>query len=843
MPKRTRWLPPAIVLVLLVAAAVIEAVGGLAGNAASSAARWPGPLDIVRKHPFIALFLAAGVVAAYGFVDWFRHRDDPPPATAAEVAAGVDQIRQHIDRNNQVPDTQDERLGRFPPYAAALLRTAEHDLPAIWKIVEPFVDDANDPVALAREWASMPPNALHDLPALGHLVVAETLAAYGQPQAGIDQLLAAVHLGVAGRAVWLTRAALTAGGMDGETVPAIEQLLADAERIDSGYPVLRAAIATRDCRWSDVQASLATFSPTVVWERDSRATLLANAAFQEGRQDEAIDQLEAVAGETDSAGVLLSLAHLLRARSVQGGGDSRWKDAFRAGDLAVRARNLRRLWRGDSAEAVVAAAEAAILADSPASAWTVTRSTPDGDATPSESADARVLPLAALGAALTGRASEAQQLVSTAPPGYVRLRVEAEIVSTIARNDDHAAARTAWTDCYQAASTDDQKLQALRGLAMEGATDTSALAELRERHPAAVEDIETVFAVMSIDGADVDTQLRACESRTALASIRRAEILRINDPQAAADVLSDATERWHDPRLLLMAVDCYVDAGEWEKADPLAQRVIAESGTLWPGRTTVLRRMMRIQHGLQNWPRLITTCEALLELDQNDEDARWGLAYAQYRNGDPEKAWATLNRPHPISATQATADRAGFFLELARRYAAAEPLARKALQILDAFADDHDVHAAVILAITMRADQTVLPDDIGAQVTETWQSYIDRYPDSTTLERHTIREDDDNPLAEIEPLLRQQAEAYAETVKFIKEKVVPVGLLGRVVGKPYSAIFVYRPLGYHAANSVGEQDVAIEGGMAQLATSTPCFVDASALYTLTLVGAHVIPQW
>jgi hypothetical protein len=107
--------------------------------------------------------------------------------------------------------------------------------------------------------------------------------------------------------------------------------------------------------------------------------------------------LQAGTTETSSAGLLLQLARLLRARSVLGGGDSRWRDAFRSVEVALRARNLRRSWRGDSAEAVAAAAEAAIIADDPGQVWSLTRPAPDGEATAGEAGDPRVLPLAAMG--------------------------------------------------------------------------------------------------------------------------------------------------------------------------------------------------------------------------------------------------------------------------------------------------------------------------------------------------------------------------------------------------------------------------------------------------------------
>ncbi len=151
------------------------------------------------------------------------------------------------------------------------------------------------------------------------------------------------------------------------------------------------------------------WSPSTVWERDTALTVLGGALVEQQKLDDAVTVMEAGTTETSSAGLLLQLARLLRARSVLGGGDSRWRDAFRSIEVALRARNLRRSWRGDSAEAVAAAAEAAIIADDQGQVWSLTRPAPDGEATAGEAGDPRVLPLAAMGAALTGRIAQARE--------------------------------------------------------------------------------------------------------------------------------------------------------------------------------------------------------------------------------------------------------------------------------------------------------------------------------------------------------------------------------------------------------------------------------------------------
>ncbi|NJP34791.1 tetratricopeptide repeat protein, partial [Micromonospora thermarum] len=802
-------------------------------NAGSAEGRWPGWLDLVRRHPFWSVAILGLASVTVIAVTVIRENGGPAPASTVDLCAAEGRLQRRFDEAELDKAGTDDRLEALPPYPRALIRDSG-DRAAIWKVVAPFADAAVDPRRLASEWAAAPPPAIDELPAVGQLAVAELLVAHGQPAAAVEHLRAALRLGATPRAYWLVRAAQMVWTTEGQSSRRATDLLTEAQGVDPGYPLLKAVRLIDSGEWKGAEDALTGWFPSAPGERDTALSVLGVTLEQQQRLDEAISAIEGGAIATSNAGLLLQLSRMLLSRSVQGGGDSRWKDAYRSIEVALRARNLRRSWRGDSAEAVVAAAEAAIIADDHQQVWSITRPPPDGDATTNEAADDRVLPLAAMGAALTGRIAKARDLVANAPDGYVRKRVEAEIASSPLRDGAPGTTATAaWMDVYRASTTDEQKLQALRGLAMEGATDQIALDDLRPRYPQVIAEIEMAVEVMSISGPSADERLRELESRTPLASVRRADLLRPRDPELAASVLADATARWNDPRLLLLAVDCYIDAGRWADADSLAQQAIADSGMLWPGRTTLLRRIVFVQSFLANWPKVATACRALLEVDPNDDDARWNLAFARFRSGELHDAWRTLNRSS-VAAEVSTPHRAIFLLDLVRRYGDATRVARTALEMLRAFPDDQGVHAAAINAVTMRADRADLPDDIGLQVTAAWSSFIERYPDSEVMTRYTIHEGD-NPLAEIESQLREHEAAYRQVLSMVQDQMLPIGLFDRVVGKPYSAIFPYRPLGYHRAAFSASHDITVELEMACSASTNICIIDASALYTLALI--------
>jgi hypothetical protein len=263
----------------------------------------------------------------------------------------------------------------------------------------------------------------------------------------------------------------------------------------------------------------------------------------------------------------------------------------------------------------------------------------------------------------------------------------------------------------------------------------------------------------------------------------------------------------------------------------MAQQALTESGPLWPGRATVLRRLANVDMTLHDWPGTMSACRALLELDDRDDDARWILAYCQARDGDPAEAWRTLRRhgePRPT-----TPDRAVFLLDLVRRFCDAAQVARTALSQLHAFPDDETVHLAAMNAINLRVDRADLPEDIGQEVTEAWRLFFERYPASTRIVQYSLA---DNVLpADMEAMMRAHAAGYQAARDHVLNNLVPIGMLSPVVGEPYAAIFLYRPLGMNRIASPIEQDIDIELRHAQVAQDQGCVVDASALYTLTLI--------
>jgi len=816
--------------VITAAGVVLSVLLALAVNEANTLDRWPGWLDLIKRHPVRAVAFIMAAACVLSTISLFIDRRGPELASSADLLDSEDRIKAHIDERSQMPPERSRLIAQLPPYSRELVLGSGDDQSTILLMVKSFADPAIDPYALAREWGASAPESLERLPAVGRLVVAELLHAYGESSAAIVQIRAAVQMGVASRAFWLVRAAQFAAMVFDEGAPQVEELFDEAAAVDSGYPLLigsRHAVAER---WQAAEDVLASWDPGSFWESETRATLRGAVLARLDRLDQAIAVLQDGGADAHTAGTLILLAKLLLQRSARCAGDSRWADALRAIEAALGARNQRRAWRGDSAEAVAVAAEAALAADDPQQAWAIARPAPQGDANKQEAADGRVLLTAAMAAALTGRTSQARQLAAETDDDYQRARIAAEIASA---EQGGQAAADAWQRAFQACTSDDQRLHALDRMAKEGFVVQEALEALRPNYPEAIEDIELNYAIMSVTGPDADEQLRAWEARSPLASVRRADLVRRADPEKAAAILTDATVRHHDPHLLWLAIDCYTDAGEWSRAEALAEQTLVNSGMLWPGRASVLRRLLVITWALRDWPKVASTSQSMLEIDAGDDDARWALAIAQVHIGEFEHAWNTLNRG--VTAIQATTPgRFHYLLELTRRFGDAERVARTALGAITRFPDDHEVHAAALHALALGPDLSDLAEDVSGEIAAAWSTFFERYPDSRYFSAYALSEGE-NPFADIEEAERTRAHGYRDVLATIRDQQLPIGILGHFSGKPYAATFLYRPLGYHLAGSAAQSDIDYELGVAREARDRPVLVDASALYTLALL--------
>ncbi|MGH3928540.1 MAG: hypothetical protein ACRDTF_01020, partial [Pseudonocardiaceae bacterium] len=154
------------------------------------------------------------------------------------------------------------------------------------------------------------------------MVVAELLLGYGQAAAAVEHLRKAVDWGATPRAYWLVRMARIQV-TPGEDDPArVDRLLDEAEQVDAAYPLVAAMKSFVADDWNQTVRALEGWNPPTFWEQETAVVFRYAALLSMDKLDEAISALDSGPSEFRSASVLLQLAQLLRARAVQGTGDS-----------------------------------------------------------------------------------------------------------------------------------------------------------------------------------------------------------------------------------------------------------------------------------------------------------------------------------------------------------------------------------------------------------------------------------------------------------------------------------------------------------------------------------------
>jgi tetratricopeptide (TPR) repeat protein len=291
--------------------------------------------------------VASGPVRITG--DKVAGRDLTINVTGHNAAAGDQIIHQHFTP----PDTDafiDERLPGLPPAVRqAIGRLRLQDQALAVRLAGVLADTRAASSDMVQDLTSIPtPPWLEgpNIPVDAWVAIGEFASAHGSYRAAAATFAKVADLGVPVRALWLARAAL-AMHQAGEQ-QAADGYLTDAERLTSGnvpfVGAVRAAIAGDA---AGVLAAAGSPEDLTALEPVELAMLCATAYAAQGDRDTAITAFEALADRYPSVGgFALRAAQLRLERVASSTSPGHASDVRRARQLAIRARDARRTWRG-----------------------------------------------------------------------------------------------------------------------------------------------------------------------------------------------------------------------------------------------------------------------------------------------------------------------------------------------------------------------------------------------------------------------------------------------------------------------------------------------------------------
>jgi tetratricopeptide (TPR) repeat protein len=776
--------------------------------------------------------VAGGAVRITG--DRVAGRDFTINVTGHNAAAGDLHVHQHFSP----PDADaflDERLPALPPAvreAIERLRVQDRTLPV--QLARVLADARVAPNETVQDLTGVPVPAwlaAPDTPVDAWVAVGEFAIAHGAFRAAAATFAKVADLGMPVRAVWLARAALAMHQAGDQQ--AADRYLTDAERLTSGnVPFVGAVRAALAGDAAGVLAAAGAPSDLTALEPVELALLCATAYEAQGDRDTAIAAFDALAERyPDVGGFALRAAQLRLERVANNTSPGHASDVRRARQLALRARDVRRAWQGDSAEAVAVACNAALIAGDFDRALAYGLAAPTGEATPAEAMAPAVLQPTATAAIVLGQRDLAMRLINHVPDPAG----QAILLGQLAERDPSTAAqaRAAYHRAFSLATDDGQRLEIVQGLAELGEWPLPWLEELQTRSP---ELAEYFIALSELARGLHDQAIRRLRPRQGT-SLMAAKLLaeverragRIDD---SVRTLRAAAGRFDDPRSLAIAAETLFEAGRKHEARTAALEALSTTPTDSPDRSR-LRRLLAQEAGeRRDWPVVEQQARAMLDEGATGSEARWLLIQALHNQGRVEDAWRIACQAPPLEA--ANEQEARLWLALHSRFASDAATVEQALELVDRYGQSEEFAAPAISAILMMTRNAALPEPTVMRLQQATGAFFERFPASTLLQRITV-EDPEALLNEFRRQLEPGAAQYAEIRRHVAQGEYPVGMLAMAARKPYAEALLRRGPGFLLAHPA---DPALAEHELQLATDAldgTAVIEPSALHLASLI--------
>ncbi|MEH0655732.1 tetratricopeptide repeat protein [Streptomyces scabiei] len=761
--------------------------------------------------------------------------------------------QQHVTQEGEknrsaILSTQDEIISRIDDsnrFDSAVLtlnslrRREAQELRLNWKSVEIAVA-ALDGNRLHRgemlaQWASNPPSWLNGAPAEGLLWLANLTADYAE-QESIARVFyeMAISAGAFPHDYWVARAAISLGK---EVSSAEVQEYIDSHR-RGDHPFLSSVEAFIDNRFDDAITLLESWDPQGDSEASISASLKVSSLAGLGKITEAINLAKSVAEETDLAGLATRAAELLLVRATSGRSEHRLMDCQEALSLALQARNRRRSWFGDSVEPLVIAVKAAQLCGDIERSWSLMQLPPQGEALMRETKDERLQSQAALTAALTGRFDEARQILSHVDDAFTVAQVQAVMAEVaLEEGDDASELRRLWTDVWNLARNDMERIFAAMGMAEAGA-DLPDLTELARENADAVEEIKVVWKAMAGDRRNNLAALRVGATKSRLLVVKLAQYHFVKgDFSLAAATLRAGAERWSDAHLMSMAARRFQEANQREEARSAARSAMHLGGPGWAGSAPMFALLVEVESADGDYEAASEAARSLLALDPHDDNARWALVKCLISRVKIDEAWRVLAY-HGEPAAPRTKEETLIWLGLCAKYYVGADFAGKALRLIQNWSDDEEVLGRFLQTfhvIGPRSAELPLTDVDREQLQAVAAEFVSKFPESVHW-RAVPLGPDDNPLAPLESQLREDHERMKGVRKQVNDGKFPLGTLAMVSGKTYTEAVIRRAAGrvFAVAPDLSET----ESSDLDRAKDGKVVVDPTAIHSLSLFDSE-----
>ena len=762
----------------------------------------------------------------------------------------TDGIRQILARTDAAPGggsdrlRLDARLAMLPPALRLPAARAWEEAPAeTARLVNAVTDPDCPPKLTVQQWEPPVPGWLRGAPPRVLTLAGEIAATYAALSAARELFLTAVRAGATRPSYWAARAAMLHDPDERDL--ARQELAAGGDPDSSVEPLARALDLVLAEDWDGARERLSRWRPddttgwALWWALRHRVAMLSRSG---GRIDgpmldetlAAADQALAGAGSLGPVptGLAVRTAQFLVLRAQLGAADRPAGDLRRAQELAVRARDDRRAWRGDSAEAVEWVCAAAFAGGD--YRRVVELGSTDGQATDEEAASPAVRRhVVAARAALGGR---------DAPDTDGMDEYDKQSLLALHAMTGGQDPAPNWRAALASARDDSERVTALAGLARAGGTDLTGLEDIEAQFPDVAGHVRALADAAAGDYTSAIARLRGPATTSPTAAMTLADAYaRAGRPDDAVATLQQAAERFSDPDLALAAVRLLFRTGTPAEARTAADALLAAAPDGWSGRPEALQLAAQLAVDAGDPARAVPLLKTSVELDPWDAPARWALARLLLGRGKDDDARRVIaEHPEPLRPTEP--DHAHAWINAHRRHLPAAALARGAVALARQFPDSETVAAHAIIALVMprNAEDEPLPEDLLGDIHAVQRDFFDRWPDSKHLRAVTV--DPDDPAQAIEQLQRMvavdddTARARREFHRRVARTQLPLGALSDAARRSHAAVVLARGLGTIPAWHPDPAEHTAAASDAAEALDGPAVADTTTLLVLTLLG-------
>ncbi|WP_433185641.1 PIN domain-containing protein [Actinoallomurus sp. CA-150999] len=737
-----------------------------------------------------------------------------------------------------------ERLAQLPPVCAPRILAAWRDEPTqTWRLVTALTSMDVRPTAVVAEWEQHWPTWLVQAAWQVQVAAAELAAGYGAVRLAADLFMAAAAQGASRRGFWLARAAILYDEND-YTVGRSEALDALGRAATDTEPYARAVAALLAADTETASRELAGWSPDDMLNHLLSGGLRLRLAITEGGEiltrptlDRSLQVLAEVLRQHWSAGFAIIRARLLVIRARRGESPNWDADLREAGDLALRARNEQRAFRGNSAEAAELACQVAVLTMDPGDAITLGTVSDDG-ATADEAASPLVHEYVAMAAMQLGNLDLARDRARHVTDQAARARLEALLAEA-----DGLDPGPHWQRAIELAGDNDEHLaQALVGLAGSGAEELPRFEEFQARHPEAAVEIRALSELAAGKPGAAITRLRALRRASVTAALHLAQAYQaVGNVDDQVRTLRDAAEDFHDPSLRYGAAEALTRAGRASDAERELEALLASTAPDWNGRSDALRLAAQLAYNDRRYERACELLQTAMRIEPDHTGTRWALIRVLIHRGDLGTAWRVLSTaPQPLEPPDvADAQR---WIQLYRRYGRLEETVAGCLRLLRRFGDSEQFSAFVVTNLMIpNTARGELPDDLRADARLEMERFFDRWPASPHLRRLRTA-DMAQLLVEMSDMVRPSHEEQLHRHHLARGLILgklPLSLLAAATGRSYAEILIRRSGAVIPARYSDPAEIAACAETARTDADEDVVIDTAAVAVLLTLPLDV----